>query len=380
MAALSVAALAGTAFAGIGDTIVYTSFNDNSIKAVFNPGGSNTVQTLVNYGGAPFSAGNIRLSGIAQGNNGKWYVGNGPIVAGDDNWATSAIFEVSDLFGSPTTTNFLAGSPVQNPIDVDFDATGNLLWIQNPFRRTSPAQVVNDGIYGSSVNIPAAAAFFTETAAGARPFYEAGVYLTKDPNSSDYFVTALNGGVGLPGQPIDDDSSSTLWRLSPNFANPAASTLTLVHDFTGATQGETAVQIRGITAVPGTNELYVTNNVSGFPYPAGQVWNGAPAGVYRITLDNNGNFLSKTLINGNILQPEAIEYNPFTGKLVISSFNDLNGNQLPEEGRIYQMNLDGSGLEVIVEGDFARDFEFVPTPGTIFVGALAGLAGLRRRR
>lgn len=371
---LAVAGTGASAYAVANGDVVFTNFNNNSVQLIGDPGGANTLSNLVNYGGA-FGGATHRLGGITQAGNGKFYVGNGPADAGDPNWTASNVLEITDLFGTPSTAVFAnSAQGVQNPGDIVWNqANDNLLWVQNPFKWTGPGQVVNDGIYGAPVNTGVVSQFFQETASGLRPFYEAGVYMTKDPNSSDYFVTSLNGGVGGGA---GDNAASVLWRFSPNFVNPALSTLSVLHDFTGLTDATTQVQIRGVAAVPGTSDIYVTNNIDGTLFG----FNGAPAGVYKITLDGSGNFLSKTLVNGNILQPEAIEWNPYTNKLVISSFNDVNNNGFSEEGIIYEMNLDGTGLAPIATGVFARDFYIVPTPGTLALVGLGGLAVIRRRR
>ena len=369
-ASLVVAALAGTALAGAnpGD-IVFTNQNNTSISLL--SGGS--VTTLVSLPGLPFGASGSqwRPSGITADNNGRYYFGNQPFDFANQTRPNNGIFAIDGLFGgAPTVSSFVDS---QFPFDVDFDAgSDSLVYIQNPFRFFA-GEPVNDGIYGSSLAAPSNQNFFTEDTSVARPFYEAGVFLVKDPNSSDYFVTANNGGVAAG---VSDDSPSTLWRFSPNFTNPAASTMTLVKDFSSdAALTNPLRHIRGVTAVPGTNELYITNNVV---QTNGAL--GAAPGVYRVTLNPDGSYASLTLINSDILQPEAIEYNPFTGQLIVSAFNDVNSNGTAEEGRIYSLNLDGSGLTVLAEGVHARDFHIVPTPGVAALAGLAGLAGLRRRR
>lgn len=370
----AVSGLAASAFGGVapGD-IVYTSFNRNAIRLISDPGGVPSTSTLVSYGGT-FGMGSYRLSGITQAGNGNFYVGNGPIIGGDNDWDTSEILEVSNLFGVPSTTTFLSGAgadPLQNPVDVVWNAAANhLLWVQNPFRRTGIGQIVNDGLYGSPIIGPSTTQFFAEDTSGPRPFYEAGVYMAPDyQNPGSYYVTSLNGGSHVAAG--DDTQGSTLWRFTPNYGNPALSTLTLVADLSTTSLGMPIAQLRGVASRPGENALYVTNN---FAYTG-----NAAAGVYKILLDGAGNYVDIMALNTTIVQPEAIEYNPFTGKLVIASFDNLDVNGPLDQGKIYQMNLDGSGLQVLVE-DFARDFYIIPTPGAIALLTLGGLVALRRRR
>lgn len=371
-AALTV--FAGLAIAANPGDIVFTDQNDTSIKLLSNPGGSNTLSTLVSLPGLPFGAdGSLwRPAGITADASGRYYFANQDFNSANQSHVNNGIWAVDDLFGSPTVSSFISAPQDSYPFDVDFDSANNaLVWNQNPWRFDSES--VPDGLNGSYINTPANLQFYAENTSGTRPFYEAGVFMVKDPNSDDYFCTALNGGVGAG---TGDSSTSTLWRLSPNFANPGASTLTLVKDFTtDAALANPMRWLRGITAVPGSNELYITNTQADH-----QTFPGATPGVYKITLNPDGSYASMTLINSNILLPEAIEYNPFTGKLVIASFNDANNNGLADDGIIYQMNLDGSGLEILARNVHARDFHIVPTPGALALLGLSGLIAVRRRR
>ncbi len=371
---LMLAALAGTAIAANPGDIVFTDQNDTSIKLLASPGSGNTLSTLVSLPGLPFGAdGSLwRPAGITADASGRYYFANQDFNTTTQSHVNNGIWAVDDIFGTPTVSSFISSPQDSYPFDVDFDAANNgLVWNQNPWR--FDGESVPDGLNGSYINSPANLQFHAENTAGPRPFYEGGVFMVKDPNSSDYFCTALNGGVGAG---VGDSSTSTLWRLSPNFANPGASTLTLVKDFTTDPALANPMRwLRGITAVPGTNDLYVTNTLTDHQ---GNL--GATTGVYKITLNPDGSYASMTLINSGILLPEAIEFNPYTGKLVIASFNDANNNGLADDGIIYQMNLDGSGLEILAQGVHARDFHIVPTPGALALLGLSGLIAIRRRR
>lgn len=372
---LVLAALAGTAIAANPGDIVFTDNVSPSIKLLSNPGAGNTVSTLVSFPGLPFSGdgSDWRPAGITADANGRFYFANQDYNTTTQAHVNNGIWAVDDLFGTPAVSAFVTAPSDSFPFDIAFDSTNNaLVWNQNPWQYNS-GESVPDGLNGSYVNAPANIQFYAENQSLPRPFYEGGVFITKDPNSNDFFCTTLNGGTGLG---VGDSSPSTLWRFSPNYANPAGSTLTLIKDFTTDPAISNPMRwLRGVTAIPGTNELYITNTLTdhqGNP--------GATTGVYKITLNPDGTYASMTLISTAIFQPEAIEYNPYTGKLIISAYNDLNNNGLPEEGRIYQMNLDGSGLEILAEGVHARDFYIVPTPGALALLGLSGLIAARRRR
>ena len=372
---LAFAALAGTAIAANPGDIVFTENNSPSIRLLSNPGGSNTVSTLVSLPGLPFSAdGSVwRPAGITADSAGRFYFANQDYNTTTQSHVNNGIWAVDDLFGSATVSSFISAPSDSFPFDIAYDAANNaLVWNQNPWQYNA-GESVPDGLNGSFVNTPANMQFYSENTAGARPFYEGGVFVTKDPNSDDFFCTTLNGGTGLG---VGDSAPSTLWRFRPNYANPGASTLTLIKDFTADPAISNPMRwLRGVTAIPGSNDLYITNTLTdhqGNP--------GATTGVYRVTLNPDGTYASMTLISTDILMPEAIEYNPYTGKLIIAAYNDANNNGLPAEGRIYQMNLDGSGREILAEGVHARDFYIVPTPGALALLGMSGLIAARRRR
>lgn len=376
IASIVVASLAGSAFAASNGDIVFTNQNNNSISVLENPGGSNTVTALVTLPGPGFgvSGAQWRPSGITADGNGRYYFGNdaftviNPGVSGTRN--NNGVYSIDGLFSGAPAVNLFTNA--QFPQDVDFDAgAGSLQWVQNPFRFFA-GEPVDDGLYGSPIVGPATTQFFAENTSGTRPYYEAGVFMTKDPNSNDFFVTALNGGVD-PG--FSDARPSTIWRYSPNYSNPALSTMTLIKDLSTDPSISNPIRwARGITTVPGTRDIYFTNtnaNFDGFP--------GADAGVYKITLNPDGTFGTLTFVAA-VFQPEAIEFNPFTNKLVISQFNDLNNNGQADDGVISQINLDGSGYEILASGVHARDFHIIPTPGALALAGVGGLLALRRRR
>jgi hypothetical protein len=376
LASLVVAAAAGSAMAVSNGDIVFTNQNNNSISTIANPGGSNTLTQLLTLPGPGFGVSGAawRPSGITADNNGRYYFGNDafttivPGVSGTRN--NNAIYAVDGLFSGAPVQSFFTDA--EFPQDVDFDAgNDSLQWVQNPFRFFA-GESVQDGLYGSSVVGPATQQFFAENTSGSRPYYEAGVFMTKDPNSNSFFVTALNGGVGTG---FSDAAPSSIWRYTPNYSNPALSTVTLIKDLTSDAALVNPIRwARGITAIPGTNDIYFTNTNADF-----SGFTGNTAGVYKITLNPDGTYNNLSLVLP-LFQPEAIEFNPYTNKLVISQFNDLNGNGQADDGLISQINLDGSGYEVLASGVHARDFHIVPTPGALALAGVGGLVALRRRR
>jgi hypothetical protein len=356
IALLAVVALAGTASAAnIGD-IIYTDNTHNDIALVGGFGGP--VTTLIDFPGAGGSLGN-RAAGIVQVGT-KWYVSNGPFPVA--NPSDSAILEINDLFGTPSVSTWVGSDPVQNPTDIEYDAASNsLVWIQNP---SAPvAQGKKDGIFARRFSGGAVVESFTEPAtSGATPRYEAGTYMTKNPIGGGYYNVALNGGflAGGPNPAGDNVSPSTLWKTTIDPVTLVAS-LTLAFDFGTLAPG--LAQVRGITAIPGVSALFVTEWLEGK--------------VYRIDLNGSGDVVGINAIASGLANPEAIEYNPITGKLVISE----EANKVVANQKISQINTDGTGYQVLVAQTHARGFAFVvPTPGAAGLMGVAGLVALRRRR
>ncbi len=349
LASLALVGLAGPALAQNPGDIVFTDFTNDRIGLI--SGG--TVSTLVDLSG-----GSTRLGGIARGPDGAYYFGDGPYFI--SNPSTARIIRVGDLFGVPQVSTFVSSDPIQNPGGMVYDQqSSRFLAVNNPFGPI--AQTSRDGILGIPANGVGVHMAFNEPPLGnPRPRYEAGFYMTRDQHSNDYFVTALNGGAfaGTGG----DDDGSTLWRASVVPGSPELM-MTLVYDFSNAPFAVPLTQVRGVTSVPGTNDLYLTDWERG--------------AIYRMTLDNAGQFQSLALVRGGLLNPEAIVYNAFTNRLIVDQSDEMGGFL---NAAIFEVSLDGTQQVQLASGFHARDFYVVPTPGTLALLGVGGLVALRRRR
>lgn len=348
-AAFALTALAGAASAGIsvqpGD-IVFTSQQDDAIKIIGGvaPGPETTLYSMG-------TSNTARLSSIVLGPNGNFFVGDGAFPGS----TASGIIEVSNLFSGASSASFATGAPFGNPETLVYDSRTNaFITVNNPSGQGFPNP--GDAILSTPFANPAGTSpIFAEPAPGNPISYEAGVTITADPNSNDKFITTLNSGDGNG----DNASISALWRLPESGAGFGAPQL--VVDFSAATTSISDMfQVRGVAAVPGTNDLYVTEFAQG--------------AIYRVSLDGSGNFDSMALVADGFSEPGQIAYNEYTNQLVFTERGGLT------DSKINTINLDGTGLVTLDTGDHARGFYIVPTPGAATLLGLAGIAGLRRRR
>jgi hypothetical protein len=379
--AVASALLAATGVATAQSTVIFTDVIDGTgsggsyIKSVTTPG---IVTTHVTFG-----AGERRLGDIKPGPGGSFIFGDGIFPpSGDPNSGSGQILRVDNLFTAPAVSRVDTGNRAWNPIGLRFDAaSGQVLYLDNlaqgffdgtvdrALRGVSITTGVNSRLMKERTAIPGVP---DPTPAG-RPWHEGGGYLVADPSGSgDYFVLSTTGGrfVGPPLGSPNRNVSSEIWRVSTNGTSDGTGTNvgttftelidTAAAAFPRSTDAATNLNFtdfRGITAKPGTNQLFVTSTF----YDS----------IFRIDLTPAGAFGSATMIATGIDGPEAIEYDPFTDTLVFAAVGSSRD--------LMRINLDGSGLTLLAANVHARGITIVPSPGGAVLG-LASLGMLRRRR
>lgn len=346
-------AAAGAAQAQVNGEIVFTDLLTDAVWSVA-PVASSTPTLRFDYSGG---SNPVRLADIVEGPGGSFYVADSAYNVTTDDLRLARVNRLNNLFGAATSTTINSGFPIENPIGMALSDNGQYLATINnsPMAQSDTVK----GVLGIETTVSG----FVNTMYQQAPFsdplptFRAGTYIVNDPNSADYFAVTINGG--LNGGATDNTSASSLWRISVTDAGTLASTSTLVKDFgdNGTGLGFDMVQMRGL-GVDAAGDLYMTEFARGE--------------VYKLTDPNGAATLS--LIASGLSQPEAIEFNPFTGKLVVSLRDNL------VNPSIIQMNTDGTGIETIAEGVFARGFAFAPAPSSIALLGLGGLAATRRRR
>lgn len=363
-ALLATTGVASAQFTSPGD-ILFTTENGGSIRNIsgFAPGGSLTLWTATEFA-------DTELAGIDLGPNGNFYVADGRNPIPGPDIVNSGIIEVTDLFGTPSSSYITRGNPLQRPIGLKYDATTDrLLTISNPGTTNPPLAPRIDGIFSVSTDGSTVDSVFLESSADPLPRFQAGTYLTPDPNSNDWWAASVNGGVDTGVSP--NNPASTISRVRYNGGSndytveSSPSTIDLSASATGA--AVTYNNIRGIAALPGDNggtDLYFTDS-------------GTNA-VVLLELDAFDNLISLSEIATGFAGISTMEYNPFTGQLVFVD-DDITDDSM----RVWSINLDGTGLTLLHDTEpdqEIRGLYIIPAPGTMALLGLTGLAAVRRRR
>lgn len=361
-ALLAVLGCTGGAFAqSLGYTVVYTDQISDTIGSVSSIG----VKTTHFDFRSIMSDSEARLAWLTEGPDGALYVANGPYPIG--NPSTAGIYRVSNLFGTPSVSQFAGGDPLQNPVGLIYDAPrSQFIAISNA--QGTVAQGPRDGIFGISNPGGTITELFTEGSifTTPRPRYEAGHHIVRDSLSGRYIVSCVNGGADAPVN--TDPDGSTLW-----YFDAATNTVSLCADLSFTLPGGGSItRATGMATIPGDNDLFIADTQLG-------VGQGA---IYRVNRDDvTGAMTSVSLVLGGLTQPEQLLYNPYSGKLIVNERANFSGEFGPAGvARIFEMNLDGTNIVTIAENVHARGLYVIPAPSGLALLGLGGLAAARRRR
>lgn len=359
LSAAIVAGLAGLAHAQA-YTVVYTDQISDTIGAVTHTG---AMSTLVDFRSFQSDA-DTRLAWITPGPDGALYVANGPYPV--SNPSTGGIYRVANIWGTPSVTTFASGDPLQNPVGITYDAArSQFITINNA--QGPIAQGPFDGIVGVANPGGAKSILFNEGPnTGPRPRYEAGHHVIPDTTTGNFIISCTNGGTYAPIN--SDPDGSTLW-----YFNAASNTVSLLADLSFTLPGGGSItQATGLAMAAGDNDLFVADTRL----------NPGEGGIYRVVRDDvTGAVTGVNLVLGGLTQPEQLLYNPYNGKLIVNERGNFSGEfGPPGVARLFEMNLDGTGVTTLATGIHARGLYVVPAPGALALLGLSGLVAARRRR
>ncbi|UYV12601.1 MAG: hypothetical protein NCW75_15075 [Phycisphaera sp.] len=344
IAAVTLLAVAGTTLAQQSE-FLYTNRNDPGIDA-FIGGVESRIIDVTNPGAF--------LAGIVQVGD-SFFFNDG--AANFDPTLTSGLYRLDGAFGTPSITPVATGMPIENPIGLQWDAArGNFITVNNPF---SPIAGSVDGILGITMG-GSVTTIFEQDLSIPRPRYQGASRLVPDPTSDSYLVTSPNGSGAVVG-PGELGTGSALFRINIDGSLSGSQELVVDLADTSVTGlAEPLLDTAGIAVNPTNGLVYLTDRNQG--------------AIYEMTLDGSGAFDSIRVLLDGLDTPEEIQYDPFNDRLV---FDEGFGAGL---GQISQVELDGTGLMVLVDGVDTRGIVVIPAPASLSLLALGGLAAVRRRR
>ncbi|MEQ8318419.1 MAG: PEP-CTERM sorting domain-containing protein [Phycisphaerales bacterium] len=293
------------------------------------------------------------LAGIVQVGS-SFYFNDG--AANFDPTLTSGLFRLDDAFGTPSITPIATGLPIENPIGLQWDAgLNNFITVNNPF---SPGSGSVDGVLGITPG-GTVSTVFTEDLSLPRPRYQAGARLAQE-SSGSYLIPSLNGSAAVVGTG-ELGNGSALFRLDVDGSLSGTANLVVDLADTSVTGlADPLLDTAGIAINPNTGLVYLTDRNAG--------------AIYEMTLDGTGAFDSIRVLIDGLTEPEEIQYDPFNDRLVFDE------NFAGDLGRISQVELDGSGVTVLIDDVDTRGIVIIPAPASLALLGLGGLAATRRRR
>jgi len=344
---LTAAAILGTSGLAMAQQseFLFTNRDDPGIDA-FIGGSQSRIIDVTNPGAF--------LAGIVQVGS-SFYFNDG--AANFDPTLTSGLFRLDDAFGSPSIAPVATGLPLENPIGLQWDAgRGNFITVNNPF---SPTPSSFDGILGVTPG-GTVTQVFEEDLSVPRTRYQGGARLAREAFTDSYLATSINGSAAVSGTGELGNGSAIIRIDIDGSLAGSQSTVVDLADTSVTGLAEPLLDTAGIAVNPNDGLVYLTDRNAG--------------AIYELTLDGSGAFDSIRMLIDGLDEPEEIQYDPFNNRLV---FDENRGGDL---GRISQVELDGSGLQVLVDGVETRGIVVVPAPASLGLLAMGGLVAARRRR
>lgn len=293
------------------------------------------------------------LAGIVQVGD-SFFFADG---AGDaDPTFTSGIFRLDNAFSTPSISPVSTSMPLENPIGLQWDAgRSNFITVNNVF---SPGAGSVDGVLAVTMG-GSISTVFEEDRTLPRPRYQAAARLARE-SSGSYLIPSLNGSAAVTGTG-ELGNGSALFRLNIDGSLSGSTELVVDLADTAATGlADPLLDTAGVAINPNNGLVYLTDRNAG--------------AIYEMTLDGSGAFDSIRVLIDGLDGPEEIQYDPFNDRLV---FDENFGADL---GRISQVELDGSGLTVLVDDVDTRGIVIIPAPASMALIGLGGLVATRRRR
>lgn len=319
-----------------------------------------------------------RLKRIINIGGDSFLVGDSPFPSSTN---TGSIFRFDGLLGgAPVQSTVLGGGGfLLDPEGIAYNASSNYFVFNNNPAGTGTNPNATDGVYVANLDGSGLTQVFQENAADPFPRFQAGTELRQSrSNENVFWAVSLNGGTDGAS---DSFRSSAITRIDVDANNFSNSTVSTTIGLDMATTGLD----RDLNFVQG-----FTEDNDGNLYFA----NAQNASIYKAVLNANGDGFDSVELLANVGDESEtaglrrggvgdLEYDPFRNKLVFAQVV-ISAALLPGEqqgiGYISEIDLDGTGYNLIQDGIYINDLTIIPAPASAALLGLGGLAAVRRRR
>lgn len=317
-----------------------------------------------------FQTSYVRLADMCLGADGSLLVAQGQLPNSSyvpprpsDQPGIGAVIRIRNvLSGTPQLSLSSSSGFLSNIIGLGYDfASDQVISVVNPGGGTNVTPRV-DGLVASNGTTGAQTLLFQEPSVPPRPGYQAGAYIQPDPRGLDrtFIVSTIQGG--LNSTATSTSGGPQLYRLT--YTETLSATVELLVDFSNTAQ-------TGISEdfIDQATDPFISGGVRGLavvPYEPRNIYVGfRNSGIWRVVLNDDGSYraMQQVVAQEGV---EALDFDPYTNRLV---YGVDGGGQFG----IFEVRLDGTGVQQLVANVKPRGIEAVP--GVIYVNVNAPAGG-----
>lgn len=320
-----------------------------------------------------------RLRRIVQNGGGdSFFVGDSPSPTQPD---LGSIFQFDGLLGgSPSQSTIVGGGGLLlDPGGIAVNTASDYIVFNNNPSGTGSSVNPEDGIFVANRDGSGLTQILAESASAPFPRFQAGTELRQSRSDANtFFAVGLNGGADGPSDSFRPSAITTVTVDPGDFSNSSVvNTIGLDSATTGLDE-----DLRFVLGFTQDNDgnMYFSDSKN--------------LAIYRATLNSDGDGFDSfeeildtaaaaTAAGLRATGAADLEFDPFRNKLVFTGqvfLADLLPGESQGIGRIMEINLDGSGYNVLLDDVYVEDLVIIPAPSSAALLGLASLIGTRRRR